>query len=556
MLKSKDKLTIVLTPEHLTMARTHGNRVLQAERLDLNSEKWDDSWGGGLHQFDQPLRQLLARFGGSGKKWDADLFYTSPNSICRVDITKQDRVASVAEMVNVLRQTVGRSHPADALCLHSNEQSSLVLGVADTESNLQKLFAWLNRSNVSVDQMLPVSSSVVRQAVIRTQNAPDDSVVLYLSGRSSVIAFSDGGSMKLIRLIDLGYDSLADVYRRAMAQHDMDQDSENQNDDQESKIGCSNDAVEMLFKHGIPLGQKTQSEQLKKIMPSLAPVLQRISIEIKQTLRFASSIETLPLNLRICGPGAAIPQIGVALGQSLDLHVDTEPAANAYEPDQIFGNGTDERAAACDSSMDIEILPKAAHEIRTRKGLDIGLRIGGFVAAVFLGGQFFYVIQKSGNIESQITDQSNVIQRIESDRDRRHAIRSMAGSIGAAATLIEETMGNQTDWVGLLSGLPDEDGDLIRINEIQGQMNGTHPVLNLTGMAVAETEGSDASQVLSRYIKSLKENMVVKRIEIGSTSRSRIDESTWGLNFVLSIELVSDTGRFSELTTLRMVQGD
>lgn len=557
MLKSKDKLTIVLTPEHLTMARTQGDRVLQAERVDLDPEKWDDSWCGGLHQFDQPLRQLLARFGGSGKKWDATLFYTSPNTICRVDITDQGPTASIAGMINGLHQTVGRAHPADALCMQSDDQSSVVLGVADTEPNLQKIFAWLNRSKVSIDQMLPISTSAVRQAVIRAQNAPDDSVILYMSGRSSVIAFSDGERLKLIRLIELGYDSLADVYRRAMAQRakEEEQESGDQGNKSKSDCACSSDATEMLFKHGIPLGQRIQDERLKKLMPSLAPVLQRISIEIKQTLRFASSIDTLPSNLRICGPGAAIPQIGVALGQSLDLHVDSEPAAKDYEPSQLFGKGTDEWASACDFSMNIELLPKAAHDIRTRKGLDMGIRIGGLVAAAFLGGQFLYATQQSGAVETQISDQAHVIQKIENDRDRRQAIRNMAGSIGAAATLIEETMGNQTDWVGLLGSMPDEDRELIQINEIQGQMNGTHPVLNLTGMAVADADGSDASQVLSRYIKLLKENEGVKRIEIGSTSRSRIDEATWGLNFVLSIEMVSDASRFSEMTMLSMEQG-
>jgi hypothetical protein len=75
-------------------------------------------------------------------------------------------------------------------------------------------------------------------------------------------------------------------------------------------------------------------------------------------------------------------------------------------------------------------------------------------------------------------------------------------------------------------------------------------MVNLSGMALGEQDGNDASQVLSQYIKSLRAMDIVKRIEIGSTSKSLLEGKQWGLSFVLSVELVAEPGDFVSLTKL------
>ena len=176
-------------------------------------------------------------------------------------------------------------------------------------------------------------------------------------------------------------------------------------------------------------------------------------------------------------------------------------------------------------------------------------------AALFLGGQYLMATQELDKASQQIEMQTQVINRIEAERESRQSINMMADSIGTAAALIDERMGNHAHWVELLSSMPSNANESIRINELQGQLNSSFPVLSLSGIAVEDGEGADASQMLSSYIKELKQNPQVKRIEIGSTSRSRLNETTWGLNFVLSVELVPQPGHYTELTTLGMAIG-
>lgn len=554
MFRGHDKLVIILTPEYLSIAIVNHGKVVQAERVELDAAKWDESWTGGLHLYDQSLRQMLSRLGGIGKKWDADVFYTSPDSICRVDICEKNQAASIAEMIRGLKQTVGQSNPSVAECLYSDDQSTVALGAADSDSNLQKLYGWLNRCKVNTKQILPFSASVVHQAIGHTLRSPEDTVVLYLSGRSSVIGYCENGHPKLIRLVDIGFNMIADVYAHYLSEsEDAESASQQRGGNQPvSALDCNG----LLFEHGIPLGKDSDQQQYTKLMPSMSPVLQRICIEIKQTLRFASSINTAPSKLLVCGPGASIPNIAIALGQSLDLHVDVDSQSKDYEPSEFFGFGSDGWTAASDFELDMKLLPKAAVESLMRKDLGFAIKLGGIVAAVFIGGQFVYATSASRSVQATIAEQSGAIQNVENDQARRESIRAMAGSIGTAASLIDDTLGNQADWVSVLGSMPAEDHQAIQISEIQGLMNSNRPVMNLTGVIITDSDDMNPSQILSKYIRSLKSLDSVRSVEIGSTSRSMMDESHWGLNFVISVEMITTESDFSELTTLAVGLGE
>jgi len=556
MFKNRVQLAIVLDPGHLSIATVRAGKIVQSERFELDPAKWDETWSGGLHQLDQPLRQLLARIGGVQKAVHAELFYTSPGSVCRVGITDLDSSTSIAKMESGLKQSVGLTNPVDAECLYTDGESSLTIGISDDESNLQKLFAWMNRSKVIVDRMIPSKSFDVQLAMAEASSADVGTTVLYISNRSSVIGYFEDGSPKLARLIEIGYDNLSDAYIQSMSSHgdtvdgsEMTKSQSGSDADQDHPI--SREIAEgKLFSQGIPINSGRKSGESAGIMPAMSPVLQRINIEIKQTFRFANSVNQLPSNLLICGPGAAVPMIGAALAKSLDMHVEVISAAKEYQPTDVFGEGTSHRAAACGKNQNLELIPGAAKELRRRSVLEGAIKIGAAAVIAIIGAQYYFTTLQSAKVQQVISEQSHVIERIELDGQRRESIRVMAGSIGTAAVLIEEAMGNRVDWIGFLSSIPNDRHPLIQISGLKGQMNGQHPIVNLTGTALAESEEVDASQVLSRYIQALREMPEVKRIEIGSTSRSLIDETHWGLNFDLAVEISTEKGQFSGLMAL------
>jgi hypothetical protein len=371
-----------------------------------------------------------------------------------------------------------------------------------------------------------------------------------------VIAYSEKDQPKLLRLVEIGYDKLNAVYQRtfANAKEEAESDAKDPNPlvDTSSSGESMNRTMSMLFKHGVPVAKHKRPSipELRDIMPGMAPVLQRINIEIKQTFRFASSLENTPSRLMICGPGAAIPMICSAMAEGLDLHVDCDEHAKAYKCDQLLGEGTLEHVAVTAFQTPLEILPKAAKELRIQSSLWDCLKIGGGIAAAFVIGQYLYADQQLFEAEQKIAAQSDVIQVIEQDQIRRQSIRAMAGAIESAAIMIDKEVGTSVNWHEFLAMMPEMNQEKLQLIELQARMNAEHPMVNLSGMALGEQDGNDASQVLSQYIKSLRAMDIVKRIEIGSTSKSLLEGKQWGLSFVLSVELVAEPGDFVSLTKL------
>ncbi len=569
MYKGKHKITIVLTPDHLTMASQVSGKVAKAERVALDPSRWNETWTGGLHSLDQPLRQLLARMGlGSSGCQNADLFYVSPSSICRLEISNLDEASSDAKMRNGLLESVGRSNPVDTSCLYKGDEASMVMGIADTEENLQNLFAWLNRSKVRVDRMIPSEAGVVQQAVLDAASVDEGSAILYLSDRSSVIGYYEQGVPKLARMTQIGYNKLIDVYQRALFENaeKLKDDNEGQGGQEGQDAGFvdedqvrgakprhefEEEAIAKLFELGIPVGTGKNTANQEDLMPAMAPILQRIAIEIKQTFRFASSLESMPSRLIICGPGSAIPKISAALSGSLDLHVGLDPRSKEIQPTVLFGDGTCVQNFVRNSRrLGIELVPKAANEIRIQRSLNRSIMVGSVVAGIFLGGQYMQATEQSGLVENLVLEQANTVSQIESNLELRDSIGNMAESIGTTANLIDEALGKRPDWVGVLGMLPADNREFIQISELEGKMNGDQPIVSISGMALDGPDGSTSAQELADYVELLKEIEQVELIKIGSTNKLQLMDQSWGLRFTLTLEITTNPGRFDGLMRL------
>ncbi|MFK7759031.1 MAG: hypothetical protein AB8C13_03680 [Phycisphaerales bacterium] len=568
MYKKQDSITIFLNQDSILIASVRAGEISQCERIELDPESWNESWSTGLRSFDQPLRQLLARFGGMEKKRVADLFYQSPGSICRVEINEQDMLTSVMKMESSLKQTVGRQNPSDAVSLFSGQERSLTLGIADEEVNLQKIFAWLARCNVSPRKMIPSDAVIAMQAMQAAQEREPDSAVLYLSGRSSMIAYSEDGVPKLARLVQIGYDKFAGVYSRTLEQDKGSDDAVLKGRGRNETSGVSNGSqnengshcfqgTKLLFEHGIPISKGRGSVPTYPIdvLPSMAPVLQRVCIEIKQTFRFASSLKSTPSQIVICGPGASIPMIGLAMSQNLDMHVDVIDDCKQYKPAELLGEGTIERLAITSFKSDLELLPVAAQDLRTLKSLNTSIRVGAALALAFLVGQFALTDYQSTKVTNALASQSDVIETIQKDQSWRLLVNGMAGSVSSAAGMMHEGSGTEVNWGSLLASLPDGYAQQVQLDEIQARVNSNAPTVILTGMSLPTSTEPDSSAVLTRYINELRMIDDVQRLEIGSTSRSFIEEGKWGTEFVVTLMLKPVPNRFEHLMTIGQAGG-
>jgi len=524
-----------LSPDELTLALVRGSAVKRADRVTLDPARWHQAWDGGLHALDQDLRHLLARASRSGVT-NATIVYTSPSEVSRLERIDADpaqwsrRVES--ELVEHGR-VPGRART-------SRIGDAVGIGVWDAEESIQKLYAWLRRAGVSVSGMIPRDAEVARLGVLAASRTDDETAVLYLDARSSVIAMGEGGEPKLARLTEIGYAPIVEVHARAGPGK-----SDEQPQDQPGALNAG--ALQRAFKEGIPIGAAAREDRGRDLLPRLAPVLQRIGVEVKQTFRFAREIPSPPTRLLICGPGAELPGIGPALEQSLDMHVETDRGAG--EAGVPFGRGTPEHAIATTRADRPALLPGIAIEALRRRELTRTVAAGGALAAVVMGAVALTNQHAIGTHQSRLDQQHHAIDAIEQTRLHRERTRDRAGAGRAAAGLVVEHAGDAADWAGVLANLPRRDDFGVTVLEIGASRDASGSLMTIVGRADA-APGRGPAGSLEGYLDALRRIDAIVGARVSRTSRVPGGDGAAALRFEIDA-LVRE--RESELAPLAAI---
>ena len=296
------------------------------------------------------MRQLMSRF-PSRSVGDATVLYHSGTMTQQVHSFELDSTAAAAAGIAKIRESVGFTDSVQT-CLFTESgrgsRSSTALVYSDREDQLRAMYAWLNRCGVSVRTLLPTSVAIMNNTADLAIKAKAETAVVYLGADVSVIAYATEDGLALVRLAQIGYRKLIDGYRQAFESGD--ESGENEVDGYEPCVhgaSVARESLERLFEHGIPLETKDVDgvELRHAVLPALAPVLQRLCIEIKQTFRFGLGGAAMPKNLMLCGEGAMIPQLGKAIGQHIDMYIQINGDAGS-DVCGAFGVGTIERVVS------------------------------------------------------------------------------------------------------------------------------------------------------------------------------------------------------------------
>lgn len=546
MFAGSEQFILSLTTRELSIAAVRGGRVVRTERLTLEERAVEAAWENGLHELDQPLRQIMTRMGMQSIR-GATLLYMSPSVVTRVELCPLESGAASVKLGADIALNVGRTSPCATKVLSSvpdgDGHRTLVMGIGDTDEHLRMMYAWLSRCRVGVKRMIPRQAIALMKAYRIMDSAPEDSAVVYFAEHTSVIGYRDRGRDALMRVTEIGSGKIIDVFAEYGG-------GVTDGEDGRAARLATDRARLLAYEVGIPINGERGRANNPELMPALVPILQRFCVEIKQTFRFAPNVEHSPRNLMIAGPACTIPSLGAAVAQSLEFHIERDPDAATHAPFEPFGVGSLEHDAIGVLGSVPGLLPRIANEQRTTRSLMGAVRVGALVAALALGSQYAMLYTKSSRVAQELEKQQSTIDTIERERVDRLETARLAGSIRAAAGLIDEGVGLDADWAGALAQIPVLDRGSIRVHEIQGKYSGHRPVLTISGHAVASAAHPDPSVLMSEYIAGLNTNSSVERIEIAGTSRVRMEDQSDGIRFSLTVELEPRSSRVSSLAAI------
>lgn len=540
MIGTHTRMIVSLTPTRLRGAVVRSGRVLRAEEIELDPAQTGSAWDEGLVSLDRPLRQLLVRLSTGRSTPSITVIYQGARTIAQVhEIPGAPDDARRAALLKV-RDAHGEGclSEADVIATSRKPGSSMVLSLTDRDQDAAKIFAWISRCDARLEAIVPEASTVIRSAVDRVMSSQAMEACCFIGPYWSAIACGSTEGLVLVRAFEFGYRNLSDVFQRAM------------NDGTRASDPNAGEAA--LFEHGLPFKASQIDPELRaKVLPLVAPVLQRFCVEIKQTLRFGVPAEMLPSAITIDGPGAAIAHMAPSLTEAINMHVRPAPGAELARPLEPFGPGTIEMDWFTKPSRGIRMIPAAAIE---QRGLDLvnrGLLVGVVAGAAMLGLEFASIRAADRMLDPEFERHQSALAALSREEDVRERIGELAELAAGYARSVDEASAPPIDWRGALTMVAEAVGSTILIDELDARATPAGGELRLRGTAEAATD-AEASDAVVAIVQRLQQSALVAEVQLGSTSREQRGPDLAVQQFALTIRLRPTTSEHAEI--LRFAQ--
>lgn len=531
MIGTPTRLVISLTPDRLRGAAVRAGRVVRAEQVEIEPGALAQAWEQGLVPLDRPLRQLFARLARGGTP-RVTLLYNSVHAVVQADDVPGSRDdATQAAIVRVL-EAGGHACIADARALAPSAgkpNAWKTLAAADREEDANRLYAWVTRCGGRLDRLVPEVACVIQAAANRVLRSNEDTACCYIGPGWSAVACGSRNGILLLRSFEFGHRLMSDVFQRAMAAGDAQPDR---------FIGETT-----LFEHGLPFkAGRIDPELRSRILPMVAPVLQRFCVEIKQTLRFGLPPDHDVATLTLDGPGAAIPHLGASVTDTLNTHVRHAPGAEARSVLEPFAHGTLEHELVRLRRTRIGLIPRAVAEQRTARKATRCMAAGAAVAAGLLGAELWFTQTRTESLAPDFEKNAPQLAALTREEDTRTRIVKVGAAADAVVRRIATASGPSPDWVGLLALMSETAGDAIRFDDFEARASAgaAHAgEARVRGVCAAQTD-SEVTAALTGLVERFQQSPLVSRVELGSTSRESAGRPGSVRAFTLTLRLNPD----------------
>lgn len=540
----RTQVIIEVTPTRLELAVVRAGKVVatRCERVFVNEPQ--DSWTE-LLNFRQPtLNKWVAELGVLGAH--AVVLYSAATQACGVfacpasaGTAGTERAAMLA--VSELASLTPDSAPTDTVRLWADSTPTArpgqtgpgdkqvhTLAAVDRENSTLALARWVTSAGLKADQLLPADAPAMArcvQAVTSKKNTL--SAVLWVGEHQTILAVGSHERLRFVRAINIGAESLVEALCRPMR---------SRNPETPTVTLDRASARALLHSSGIPSPEDVFDAQRdiagSAALPLLQPILQRFAIEIKQSMRFATSDdEREQLALQLLGPCAGLARLGPLITQNCALNV----APVLAKPEESSAVSGVISAFISSGPRELCLLPRELEEAATQSRLRVGLRMGlaaslGLVA-LYAGSATLTLLSENARIATLETRAREITQRTQNAAKARNAVR-LANQFERRAA---ETLGESASWSSLMQAIAELTPAPIRLSSIDQTTPESGPECRLSGVAVASGDAEFAELVAS-YTRALSSIPMVRGVKLGTTSRAN-NQGRDGFRFELTVSL-------------------
>lgn len=481
------------------------------------------------------LKHWVASTGSAGAQ--ATVFYRSSDAfVGAVNCPKKAGARGIASAVRLaLTDSVAFPLDRNPWAVHNlwadrnaPTPSVHVLAVADNDENATRIAEWITSAGLTPSRIVPADATLLAMAVrdATSSNHATTLLTLRLGEHSLGLVASTGRTIHFIRCLGIGAESLVNAYRGSTWSNVAD-----------TRRAESDASRSMLYRHGVPDRDAVLDEAAAitgiDVLPRLQPVLQRIGVEVKQSIRFGlSEPQRDNLSLQVTGFGAAIPRLAEVLAAQAGLRaIESHEHASASPTSMTHGPiaGRDSIPPA------VNLLPVSIAAANGARRVKQAVWCGAAIAAAIILGN--YVLTQQA-IDSRTRSLDSLLLAAESNKaaELEEQVRRAADGVVMAEQLLTKSLGESPDFGAVLTLLADATPDAIRIDEIALADDPRDPASCLIQGRVLAAQDPPAT-VIKAYVDRLRAAPVVRAVSIGSSDR-RDNENADVIAFDLRLELV------------------
>lgn len=403
------------------------------------------------------------------------------------------------------------------------------VGVADTDRAVAAIFAWVAQSGLIPTAVVPINavglSECVEVAISASRvDSKAVAVALHLGEHSSLLAGATRGRLRFVRQISLGVEALVDAVLSAA---------------REASISVTPaEAADVLMKFGIPQRSQELSADGRltgaMVLPLIQPVLQRMVVELKQSLRFGvEAAEREHVHLSGLGPGSAVAKF-------ISVIAEQSGAMSALDG----GDGSAAAQSACvtqtwlgSSIAGLGLLPRQMTSTVEASRMRHALWVGAVATGLLIGVDAW---STSLDLRQQELNLAQLRSRLEAARpvaELSQRLTALQSAVARASAARDARFRMLPDGAAVLAMLARHTPPNIKLMHVQVLSEDQVPVCHVSGRATA-LNGVDPDATMRAYIDSLSGVPLVLDCKMGGTRRGATTEGNAMQTFELSLRLV------------------
>ncbi|MCW5766239.1 MAG: hypothetical protein KIT68_09725 [Phycisphaeraceae bacterium] len=540
---NRTRVYIEVSPSRLEAAVVRAGREVLRERLRAEQADWGAPWPDCLESLAPVLRGWVERAGAAGAP--ATVFYDGPTATggvyscpAAVGPANAERAAVLA-----LREAASfdvQANPRDCAVIRRDGTGGArrlhALAVSDAAASVGAVEAFVTSAGLRCERLMPAEGVVLwRSVAAATGGGAGARLVLWMGEHWSVLAAGSGGRLVFVRRLGVGVEGLVDAMCRPLRP--------------QGGGGPVNlprgEARRLLTEVGVP-GPEIVVDCERgltgaSVLPVLQPVLQRLGVELKQSMRFGlAEAERASAVIGVIGPGGSVRRLAAALAGQCGASAVESPAGGGRAEDRgVLDSAA--RGGAPDLDLASGDAAGARALSRARRSLWSGIAAAGVAVAGL--GVWAHVSLAGADVELAALR----AEATQSDADVAEAQRASAevGKMLEARARIARSLGDAPPWAEALAVLSERVPAEIRLSSVTAEHAEGPARVRIVGV-MAGAEDRAFAAAMRRLADDLAGCPLVAGVTMGATSRVRVNEAE-GHRFEMTLTLVGLPARAADL---------